>query len=164
MPTATRLCPACGHEFPPPALNHAQKSYDGAMLSTQVVAEWMDVDDVTYERWKGKEGKPDTLKVTYHNGMMTRVNEWLCPDHGGYAASKYLSRLPVLGGKAKTLADALGECETWVKPSRIKTQPDGKFQKIVQLDYKPKEIDHAAQASKETLNRNLEEMFDDIPF
>jgi len=164
MPTATRLCPACGHEFPPPALNHAQKSYDGAMLSTQVVAEWMDVDDVTYERWKGKEGKPDTLKVTYHNGMMTRVNEWLCPDHGGYAASKYLSRLPVLGGKAKTLAEALDECETWVKPSRIKTQPDGKFQKIVQLDYKPKEIDYAAQAEKETLNRNLEEMFDDIPF
>lgn len=164
LPTATRFCPACDHAFPPPELNHAPKSYGGAMMSNQVVAEWMDVDDVTYERWKGKEGKPDTLKVTYHNGMMTRVNEWLCPDHGGYAASRYLARLPALGGTAKTLAEALEECSSWVKPSRIKTQPDGKFQKIVQLDYKPKKVDHAAQAKEEQFNKTLAEMFDDIPF
>ena len=163
MATATRLCPNCGHEFPPPELNHVSTAYSGAMLSTQVVAEWSDVDDVTYERWK-KEGKPDSLRVTYHCGL-TRISEWLCPSHGGYAASRYHARMPSLVASAMTTDEALDECNGWVKPSRVKTVPDGKFQKIVQFDYKPKEVDHAAQAEKEKLAHNLREMFaDEIPF
>ena len=166
LPTATRYCPTCSHEFPAPELNHAPKSYGGAMMSNQVVAEWLDVEDVTYERWKGKEGKPDTLKVTYYHDMTSRTSEWLCPDHGGYAASRYTSRLTALGGSALNLADALEECQYWVKPSRIKVMPEGKYQKIVQLDYDQPKVDHAAQAQKQKLEYNLREMFDldDIPF
>ena len=166
LPTATRYCPTCSHEFPAPELNHAPKSYGGAMMSNQVVAEWLDVEDVTYERWKGKEGKPDTLKVTYYHDMTSRTSEWLCPDHGGYAASRYTSRLTALGGSALNLADALEECQYWVKPSRIKVMPEGKYQKIVQLDYDQPKVDHAAQAQTQKLEYNLREMFDldDIPF
>ena len=79
--------------------------------------------------------------MTYVCGI-TRVNEWLCPDHGGYAASRYHARMKALDAKAMNTVDALGECTIWNWPSRIKVKPDGKFHQIVQLDYseaKPRE-------------------------
>ena len=154
VPTAVTICPHCGHQFPPRELNHGTKAYSGAMVSTQVQAEWMDVLSVRYERWKGKNGKPDTLRVTYEVGL-TYISEWLCPDHGGYASSKYLSRLPAIGGHAVTLDEALEECRTWNPPSRIKVMPDGKYHKIMQFDYKPKEIDHAEQAEQQRIDAIL---------
>ena len=135
---ATRKC-ECGHKFfdSEPELNHGKRAYEGAVLSTQVEAEWVAVDDVTYQRHK-KMGKPDSLKVTYHCGLKT-INEWLCPDHGGYAASRYHARMKVLGATAKTTNDALAEAPlVWTIPTRIKIKPrvdDPRFDDIVQLDY-----------------------------
>lgn len=163
LPTATRVCPNCGNEFPPPQLNHGHQSYSGAMLSTQVQAEWLDVDGVSYSRWEGKGGKPDTLRVTYQCGL-TSISEWLCPDHGGYAAAKYASRLPALGGTALTLVDALAECADWKTPSRIKVKPDGKYHTIVQLDYQPTEQTLAKEAQKSRIDTLMQDEYGDIPF
>jgi DNA repair protein RadD len=143
---SVRFCVDCGQEFPKPQLNHAPTSYGGAMLSSQVQAEWMDVDDVTYSLHK-KEGKPDSIKVSYRCGF-TYVNEWLCPDHGGYAASRFHARRSALKAKADTTKDALDECDTWVKPSRIKVKPVGKFHEIVQLDYTQRERDEPEPVSQ----------------
>jgi DNA repair protein RadD len=139
--TAVRLCPKCGHEFPAPELNHATKAYGGAILSTQVQAEWVDVDHVSYSRWK-KDGKPDSIRVTYECGMISH-SEWLCPDHGGYAASRYKARKPALGAMADTTDDAIEESRHWAKPGRIKIRPqrDSKFFEIVQLDYSEREVE-----------------------
>ena len=163
LPTATRVCPECNHEFPAPELNHAQKSYGGAMLSSQVQMEWLDVDDVFYQRWEGKAGKRDTLRVTYDCGVL-RVSEWLCPDHGGYAAERYRARLPSLGGQALTLDDAILEARDWVKPSRIRVKPDGKFHQIVQFDYTQKEMTDAEKAAEEHRKAIFAEFDDEIPF
>ena len=133
---AVRNCIECGHEFPAPALNHASTSYGGAMISTQVEAKWLDVKTVEYDLHQ-KEGKPDSVKVTY-NCEMVRVSEWLCPDHGGYAASRYQARMGALGSTAMTTIDALGQCTLWNWPSRIKVKPradNPKYSEIVQLDY-----------------------------
>lgn len=141
-----RVCPECGHEFPAPELNHHHKSYGGAMLSTQVLDEWIDVDDVVYERWR-KDGKPDSIRVTYISGL-TRISEWLCPDHGGYAASRYEARKPALKAYASTTSDALSESSQWVKPSRIKVRPDGKYHQIIQLDYSGKKENEKSNFDK----------------
>jgi len=136
---AVRVCIECGHEFPPPQFNHGTKAYSGAMISTQVQAEWVDVDDVGYSRWR-KEGKPDSIRVTYYCGLI-KVSEWLCPDHGGYAAERYQKRMPSLGASAMTTEDATQECDHWIKPRRIKVKPNDKFYDIVQLDYsQPKRL------------------------
>jgi DNA repair protein RadD len=136
---AVRVCIECGHEFPPPQFNHGTKAYSGAMISTQVQAEWVDVDDVGYSRWR-KEGKPDSIRVTYYCGLI-KVSEWLCPDHGGYAAERYQKRMPSLGASAMTTEDAMQECDHWIKPRRIKVKPNDKFHDIVQLDYsQPKRL------------------------
>ena len=152
--TAVRMCPVCSFEFPAPQLNHAPKSYEGAVLSNQVKSEWMEVDDVSYGRWQ-KEGKPDSIRVTYYCGM-TRLSEWLCPDHGGYAASRYTARKAALGAKADSTSRALMECADWVKPSRILVKPDGKYFQIVQLDYTQKK-----PPAETELDRDLKEMFAD---
>jgi DNA repair protein RadD len=142
---AVRVCVECGHEFPPPQFNHGTKAYSGAMISTQVQAEWVDVDDVGYSRWR-KEGKPDSIRVTYYCGLI-KVSEWLCPDHGGYAAERYQKRMPSLGASAMTTEDAIQECDQWIRPSRIKVKPNDKFHDIVQLDYsKPKRLTEAERA------------------
>lgn len=154
VPAGCRNCPECDHEFPPPQLNHGHKSYSGALLSSQVQNEWLDVNDVIYQKWS-KQGKPDSVRVTYDCGL-TKVSEWLCPDHGGFAASRYHARMPALKADAKTTADALNECHMWVKPSRICVRPDGKWHQIVQLDYTQKEkpIDDTPRY----------ESWDEIPF
>lgn len=136
---AVRVCIECGHQFPPPQFNHGTKAYSGAMISTQVQAEWVDVDDVGYSRWR-KEGKPDSVRITYYCGLI-KVSEWLCPDHGGYAAERYQKRMPSLGASAMTTEDAMQECDHWIKPRRIKVKPNDKFYDIVQLDYsQPKRL------------------------
>jgi DNA repair protein RadD len=151
---AVRVCPECGFEFPAPELNHAPKSYEGAVLSNQVKMEWLDVDDVSYGRWQ-KEGKPDSIRVTYYCGM-TRISEWLCPDHGGYAASRYTARKSALQAGAASTDAALAECAFWVKPSKIRVKPDGKYFQIVQLDYEQKK-----PPAETELDRDLKEMFAD---
>lgn len=133
VPTATRFCPGCQYEFPPPALNHGAKAYNGGIMSDQIEPEWIAVNDVTYRRHK-KDGKPDSIMVTYHSDVL-RVSEWLCPDHGGYAASRYHARMSALAATAMTTDDALDEAYDWITPSRIKVKPNGKFHEIVQLDY-----------------------------
>jgi DNA repair protein RadD len=151
---ATQICPECGFQFPAPTLNHAAVSYGGAMLSSQVQAEWLEVEDVLYARHR-KEGKPDSVKVTYYCGL-TGVSEWLCPDHGGYAASRYTSRRSALGASATTTQQALDECSFWITPSRIKVKPsshDPRFKEIVQLDY-----------SQEKKREKVDFSYSDIPF
>jgi DNA repair protein RadD len=142
---AMRNCVTCGYAFPPPVLNHGNKAYSGAMISTQVQAEWVDVDDVGYSRWR-KEGKPDSIRVTYYCGLI-KVSEWLCPDHGGYAAERYIKRMAALGATATTTEEAITECDTWIRPSKIKVKPNDKFYDIVQLDYsKPQRLTEAERA------------------
>ena len=167
VPTGLRYC-ACGHKFPEPELNHGHKAYGGAVLSSQVVAEWVDVDDVTYAK-HAKQGKPDSVKVTYICGMVT-VNEWLCPDHGGYAASKYRARMSALGATALTTADALAEAPiAWTMPNRIKIKPradDPRYNEIVQLDYSGgrKPLPRGREIAWDGYIPDEIDSYDDIPF
>ena len=162
LPTAVRVCPNCGHQFPAPELNHGDRAYSGAILSSQVQAEWLDVTGVTYDRWKKRGGgdKPDTLRVTYQCGLIS-VSEWLCPDHGGYAASKFQARRPVLNAAAMTLDECIDECDRWKVPGRVKVAPDGQYHKILQFDYRaePKIEKLAHQMTREEIDE-----WEDIPF
>lgn len=157
---AAKICPECAFEFPAPLLNHGSSSYSGAMLSSQVVAEWVDVDDVLYSRHK-KEGKPDSIKVTYYSGMLS-VSEWLCPDHGGYAASKYRERKPLLNALADTTTEALDEAHFWRKPSRVMVKPSShnpKYKEITKFDYTQVERKH-----EKTQGDYADFSLEDIPF
>ncbi len=98
---------------------------------------------------------------------MVRISEWLCPDHGGYAASRYQARMKALDSTAMTTAEALGQCTLWNWPSRIKIKPRAdspKFNEIVQLDYsaaKPRAVKQKTE-EETRLERLAAEMFTDF--
>jgi hypothetical protein len=56
--------------------------------------------------------------------------------------------MPALKATATTTNDALEECENWIKPSRIKVRPDGKYHQIVQLDYSERKEDEKRNESE----------------
>jgi hypothetical protein len=91
-------------------------------------------------------------------------SEWLCPDHGGYAASRYRSRKPLLNSTADTTDEALDESSSWITPSRIKVRPSShnpKYKEIVEFDYTQVEKKHETQ----TQNSDYYDWTgEDIPF
>lgn len=69
-----RECPDCGFVFPEPELKHEAKAAEADIIARPKVYE-IDVDHVSYFRHKGKEGKPDTLRVEYLCGLRL-FREW----------------------------------------------------------------------------------------
>lgn len=87
-----RVC-ACGHEFPPPALKIEKHASKAAILSKDYEPEWKSVSYVTYSRWPGKDGKPDTMRVDYmdDSGLfpIKIASEFVCVFHPmGWAREK----------------------------------------------------------------------------
>ncbi|MDD3089123.1 MAG: DEAD/DEAH box helicase [Candidatus Omnitrophica bacterium] len=135
-----RVCPRCGTEFPKPALNHSDKSFDGAVLSSQEHDMWVNVlDPVEYLRWGGKNDKPDTLRCNYYtDGREKPYCMWIAPDHGGYAARKAHEYIRACGGQAKSVDHCLSEMFFWQDPTRIKVGRDPKnkrYWRVLAFDF-----------------------------
>jgi DNA-directed RNA polymerase subunit M/transcription elongation factor TFIIS len=84
---AVRECPECGYVFErDPEGNLELNAFDGAVLSDQRKIQRVDVDRVSFKIHK-KQGKPDSIKVTYHCGL-AEYYEWLTPEHSEFGLSK----------------------------------------------------------------------------
>lgn len=85
--TSLKQCPKCGLEFPRD-LNINSTSSRASILAEP---KWFSVDSVSYQRWSGKSGKPDTLRVDYQVSIdgdwlqKKVVSEWVCVEHDGFA-------------------------------------------------------------------------------
>ncbi len=91
-----RVCPYCGHEFPPPDVERGLGgAYDGAVLSAQRRPRDLKVRRVTQSRHE-KPGKPPSVRVEYWCGLEVH-REWVCPEHQGYARHKYVRWCRQLG-------------------------------------------------------------------
>jgi DNA repair protein RadD len=85
-PAGVRFCEHCGHEFERFIQLSDEASTKELIRHAPEPPQTLHVDHVTYQRHK-KKGKPDSLQVTYFCGL-TRVREFICPQHGGYASEK----------------------------------------------------------------------------
>ena len=96
---AIGACPQCGWEVPKITLDlgeiaarerrlHDSRASDRSILSDDHT-ETLSVDTVMATRHH-KGDKPDSIKVTYCVGI-SRVTEWICLDHPGYAGHKAAS-------------------------------------------------------------------------
>ena len=84
---AVRECPECGYIFErEPDKNLELNAFDGAVLSDQRKVQRVNVDRVSFKIHK-KQGKPDSIKVTYHCGM-AEYYEWLTPEHSEFGLKK----------------------------------------------------------------------------
>jgi DNA repair protein RadD len=91
-----RECPECGYIFPkqPRDIDHDKTASRKAIIGPPPEPVWVEIDDVRASEWvkQAKEGeapKPPTVCVEYLRGGRAVVKEWLCPEHGGYAAQKF---------------------------------------------------------------------------
>lgn len=89
------LCPECGYEFPrkdAERRSHEAQAARTAILSGEVTVETHNVSHVDYQVWEKRGAPPDapkTVRITYYFDMLHSVSEWLCPEHRGYARSKF---------------------------------------------------------------------------
>ena len=90
---AYSVCPECGHEFPPPdRAKHDQQASTAGVLTGEVTETEYDVQDVYYNVHTKKgadETAPKTMRVDYCCGLNNFHSEWVCPEHTGYARTKF---------------------------------------------------------------------------
>ena len=128
---AARVCAGCGFVFPLPKPKLNGTASVLPILSTGRPA-WVDVTGVTYHRHE-KLGKPPSLRVDYHCGLV-RHSEWVCPEHGGYAASKatqWWHRRANGQPPPTTVHEALARADELCQPIQIAVRPNGRFTEVV---------------------------------
>ena len=129
-PAAARQCLACPYLFPP-----REVSIDATAsllpIMSPVRPEWVDVSAVTYHR-HDKPGKPPSLKVHYHCGLL-RHQEWVCLEHEGYPRQKAVSwwRQRAHNDDVPTSVDeALVRADELRQPLQIAVRPNGRFTEV----------------------------------
>lgn len=130
-------CTVCGFEFPkperPPIFPTAG---DLPILSTEPKpTTWHDVTDVEYH-FHQRDDKTPSLRVEYYDGFRRLAQEWICFEHTGFARAKAegwwkrRSNEPI----PDTVDGALLETDNILKPTRIATQPDGRWTRVVEYE------------------------------
>jgi DNA repair protein RadD len=141
----TKLCPACGAEnliaarwcgaclttFPTNERTVETRASKLSVLSNQA-PQWVPVESVGYHRHQ-KEGKPDSLCVTYRSGL-AQYREWICVEHDRYARMKaenwWRRRAPDAPIPA-TVTDALARRAHIQAPREIAVRRTGKWFEVV---------------------------------
>ena len=129
------VCPDCGTWAAKPGrkIDHDTTASDAAILSDgDGKVELIDWIDVTRHV---KEGKPDSVKVTYSvaDTLAQKYSEWLCFDHGGFASRKAQARWLELQGESPvplSVAEALGRADELQHPERITVRKEGKYWRV----------------------------------
>ena len=133
---AAVACPDCGFTFPARELKITKKASDAQVFSFQKPEPFVtEVIDMRVKRHFGKDGKPDTMRVSYTT-LSGQVSEFICYGHpvGSFAHNKATK----WGGWKDTLDAAL--CATWPKPERIKIVKEGKYYAVVERYFKPQAV------------------------
>jgi DNA repair protein RadD len=143
-----RICPECGHEFPPPERSGHDAVASGAgILSGQVSVEEHEVHKVAYyeHRKRGApEDHPRTLRVEYCIGWERRQSEWICFEHTGWPRQKAESwwrqrsdsPVPDTAAEAAELASQGALCDTYAV--KIKSTTGEKYDEITGYKLGPK--------------------------
>ena len=139
---AAKECPDCGFVFNPPNCPKCgspygvdricygcrkEKAYRGALLKKDVEAQIYDVTHMDIRRHQ-KVGKPDSVRISYRCGM-SYFNEWLCPEHAGYARKFYelwCSKAGIVPAP-KTVNEFLRRQNEIRSVQKIKVIPNGKY-------------------------------------
>lgn len=122
-------CPACDYEFPPNEEEKLTRTAADAPIVSTAEAEWREVSRRSFAYHEGKGDKPPSVKVTYFSGL-TPINEWLCPQHSGFAQSKSHRWWTQHGGQRpfpKTVMEWLERQNELNDTAEISVVPNGKY-------------------------------------
>lgn len=130
-----RECPGCGYVWP-----REERKISLSIKADNANPVWAEiltheVREITYRK-HDKPGKPPSLRVDYHVGMIQRVPEWICVEHNGYAqerAAAWFARRGML--MPKTVDEALKISPKLIAPKRIRTKQEGRFRRIIGYEF-----------------------------
>ena len=139
MAASCTKCPDCGHLFPRD-ITHDHTASTAALLvdlalPTVKKHKWHNVDNVNIARHK-KQGKPDSVRVTYCTSGGD-FSTWVCPAHGGYAADKarewIAAHFPTL--QDHTTDAILDNVGNGTIPFSIRVKESDKYPNITRYDF-----------------------------
>jgi DNA repair protein RadD len=139
MPASLMFCPSCGAQMREEKQDAAKDASNHAILSKQLqpnIAVY-DITEVTYSLHQ-KHGKPDSMQVSYWSGIKRVAREWVCLDHGGFAAEKariWCAKRENILGEPRTTAEALETAACFKTPTQIKVNTSGDFPTIVAYNF-----------------------------
>ena len=126
VPLGVMVCGSCGYEYPEHKreINHDTRANGGNIIADNSdnmveVVQWL-------PRIHRKEGKPDSVRITYN----LNIKDWICPAHGGYASDKarkfWLSRGGLVPAPI-TAQEAVARWGELSKPQKILVKKNGKY-------------------------------------
>lgn len=127
---ATKKCPSCEYLFPISSCVEPKAS-TAAIISKP---ELLEVDSIEYKIHK-KEGSPPMLRINYRCGAAW-VMDFLCFEHGGYAAQMARRKWSMLGGNALYCTDtmnAFNHTGDLIKPAEIEVKREGKYYRVLRV-------------------------------
>lgn len=123
-------CGDCGATGRRIAARHNNTASHGAVLSdTPTEMELTEWDFAVHK----KSGKPDSVKVRYWTDT-SEYNEWVCPEHGGYATKSAANWWLHHQGKMplpRTAADMISRADELTMPGAISVVKDGKYWRVL---------------------------------
>ncbi|WP_271025312.1 DEAD/DEAH box helicase family protein [Rhizobium sp. RCAM05973] len=162
-------CQCCGYVFPPSEeVKITAQAADVPVLSV-APPEPRQVSSRSFRFHEGKGDKPPSVKVTYMIGM-TAINEWLCPQHTGFAKSKADRYWLSHGGQRpfpKTPIEWLDRQDELAETAEIMVKPRDRYWDVVShvVGERRAANDNAPEPAND--NRTYAEKWeldDDIPF
>ena len=130
-PAAARQCVACPFVFPPREVTIDATASALPILSS-AIPDWVIVDGVSYARHH-KPGKPPSLKISYHCGLV-RHSEWVCLEHDGYAqekAARWWQKRSEDSIAPATVDEALARTDELRQPTQIAVRFKGRFTEVL---------------------------------
>lgn len=134
---SSRNCIVCGFEFPRETKIYGTASTQELIRNELPQVEWIEVNWVLYQLHQ-KNGKPDSIKVSYHCGLR-RFNEWIALEHGGLPAKKardWWRKAHWQGAEPPvTTAEALARRDELRQPSRVKVWLNKEHPEVLSHEY-----------------------------
>lgn len=139
---SAKVCPACGHAFPPPKEKELKLHDDDIM---GIAKQEMFVQGWEWRKHTGKKSGKDMLAVSYYGGLSDApITEYYTITHDGWAGQKALQRLVDVATKAEILPGGLsvGTIEDMAHnlniakpPKLIKYVRKGKFNEVLERQW-----------------------------
>lgn len=143
-----RICPECGTEFSPG--NPQKPTHDGEAATLSVLSgeagemEYpvLRVRYYVHEKRDAEPGTPRTMRIEYQVATFQYFSEWVCPEHSGYARTKFIKwwtehspgcDIPRDAQEAVWLAaEGALDCPVSIK---VRTISGEKYPKIIEVKY-----------------------------
>lgn len=132
---SVKLCPICGFEFPENLSKWTSYAAEHTLIAeSQPEVVDFTVNKATYSTHR-KDGKPDSMKVTYHCGLRT-FSEYVCLQHAGFALKKAHDwwRLRSTEECPQTVEEALQVSSHFPIPKLLKVWINKKYPEILSVE------------------------------